>query len=90
MANPLEPPPLAPWREKLRVIIFEADTPAGQAFDIGLLVAILLSVLAVMLDSVNAFRIQHGPLLTIAEWAFTLLFSVEYGLRLICSPCPLR
>ena len=90
MANPIENPPLSPWREKLRVIIFEADTPAGKAFDVGLLVAIVLSVLAVMLDSVSALRTKHGPLLNDAEWFFTLLFSVEYVLRLICSPRPLR
>jgi voltage-gated potassium channel len=90
MASPLENPPLSPWREKLRVIIFEADTPAGKAFDVGLLVAIVLSVLAVMLESVSAFRSRHGQLLTIAEWTFTLLFSVEYVLRLICSPLPIR
>jgi voltage-gated potassium channel len=90
MADPLETPPLSPWREKLRVIIFEADTPAGKAFDVGLLAAISLSVLAVMLDSVSAFRARHGPLLGRAEWTFTLLFSLEYGLRLICSPRPLH
>jgi voltage-gated potassium channel len=90
MASPLENPPLSPWREKLRVIIFEADTPAGKAFDIGLLVAIILSVVAVMLDSVTALRSSHGELLDRAEWAFTILFSVEYALRLICSPRPLH
>ena len=90
MASPLENPPLSPWREKLRVIIFEADTAAGKAFDVGLLVAILLSVLAVMLDSVTTFRSQHGQLLDNAEWIFTLLFTVEYALRLICSPRPLH
>jgi len=90
MAGPLETPPLSPWREKLRIIIFEADTPAGKAFDVGLLAAISLSVLAVMLDSVSAFRARHGPLLSSAEWTFTLLFSLEYGLRLICSPRPLH
>ena len=90
MAGPLENPPLSPWREKLRVIIFEADTPAGKAFDVGLLLAICLSVLAVLLDSVIAFRGEHGRLLNSAEWIFTLIFSVEYVLRLICSPHPLR
>jgi voltage-gated potassium channel len=90
MANPLENPPLSPWREKLRVIIFEADTAAGKAFDIGLLVAILLSVLAVLLDSVAPFRNRHGQLLDNAEWFFTLLFTAEYALRLICSPRPLH
>jgi voltage-gated potassium channel len=90
MASPHENPPLSPWREKLRVIIFEADTPAGKAFDVGLLAAILLSVLAVLLDSVASFRSRHGQLLNNAEWAFTLIFTVEYALRLICSPRPLH
>ena len=90
MTDPIENPPLSPWREKLRVIIFEADTPAGKAFDIGLLVAIILSVVAVMLDSVTALRSSHGELLDRAEWVFTLLFSLEYALRLLCSPRPLH
>ncbi len=90
MASPLDNPPLSPWREKLRVIIFEADTPAGKAFDVGLLAAIVLSVLAVMLDSVTEIRSSYGGLLDRAEWIFTLLFSVEYLLRLLCSPRPLH
>jgi hypothetical protein len=48
-------PRIAPWRERVRVIIFEADTPAGKA---SLLVVIVCSVLAVMLDSVASIR-QH-------------------------------
>jgi voltage-gated potassium channel len=90
MASPIENPPLSPWREKLRIIIFEADTPAGKAFDVSLLMAILLSVLAVMLDSVEALRSDHGELLDNAEWVFTLLFTAEYALRLTCSPRPLH
>ena len=90
MASPIDNPPLSAWREKLRVIIFEADTPAGKAFDVGLLVAIVLSVLAVMLDSVTEIRSSYGGLLDRAEWVFTLLFSVEYVLRLLCSPRPLH
>jgi voltage-gated potassium channel len=88
MASPDRNPALSPWREKLRIIIFEADTPAGKAFDVSLFVAIVLSVLAVMLDSVTTFQSNHGVLLDRAEWVFTVLFSVEYVLRLICSPRP--
>lgn len=71
------------WRHHLHEIIFEADTRAGKAFDVALLWAILLSVLAVMLDSVAAIREAYGPTLRRIEWFFTFLFTVEYGLRLV-------
>jgi voltage-gated potassium channel len=81
---------LAPWREQLHEIIFEADTPAGKAFDVVLLIAILLSVTAVVLDSVASIRARAGTLLRVVEWAFTLLFTVEYLLRLLSVRRPLR
>lgn len=80
----------APWQERLHEIIFEADTPAGKAFDVALLVAILLSVVAVMLESVEGIRARHGTLLLTAEWLFTVLFTIEYGLRLACVRRPLH
>lgn len=86
MGEPIQHPSRAAWREKVRVVIFEADTAAGKAFDVALLIAILLSVLAVMLESVRSIREAHGPLLNQVEWLFTLIFSLEYGLRLICVP----
>jgi len=88
MASPATDP--GAWRERLRVVIFEADTPVGKAFDVVLLAAIVLSVLAVMLESVAGIRAEHGGLLYLAEWFFTLLFTVEYGLRLLCVPVPVR
>jgi len=75
--------PLPSWRETLRVIIFEADTPAGKAFDVGLLVTIMISVSIVMAESMASIRERYGFELNIAEWTFTLLFTVEYILRLI-------
>jgi voltage-gated potassium channel len=81
-------PQLAPWRERLRIWIFEADTPAGKAFDVALLVAIVASVLAVMLESVSDVRARWGLELDVVEWIFTVLFTVEYGLRLISVPRP--
>jgi voltage-gated potassium channel len=71
------------WQLKLREIIFEADTPAGKAFNIGLLICIALSVLTVMLESVSAFSQKYGDALRIAEWFFTGLFTIEYALRLL-------
>lgn len=76
-------PAIAPWRARLHEIIFEADTPAGKAFDLVLLVAILLSVLAVLLDSVPEINVAYHPQLVVAEWIFTGLFTVEYLLRLL-------
>lgn len=82
--------PPAPWRQKLQEIIFEADTPAGKAFDVALLILILASVAVVLLDSMPAMRQEYGALLTAAEWGFTIIFTVEYVLRLICVGRPLR
>jgi voltage-gated potassium channel len=80
------PPPVAPWREQLRVVIFEADTPAGKIFDVALLVVIVASILTIMLDSVTSIRSAHGEALNVAEWIFTALFTIEYVLRLSCVP----
>lgn len=71
-------------------VIFEADTPAGKAFDVALLVAIVLSVMAVSLESVAPVRAAFGRELRVAEWVFTVLFTVEYILRLICVGRPIR
>ncbi len=78
------------WRNKLFEIIFEADTPAGKWFDIVLIICILLSVIVVMLDSVSAIGSKYGRLLYALEWFFTILFTVEYVLRLACVDKPIR
>jgi len=80
--------PLTGWRAKGHEIIFEADTPAGKAFDVGLIVAIIVSVIVVLLESVADVRARHGVLLRNAEWAFTILFTLEYVLRLSCITRP--
>ena len=79
---------MAQWRERLHDVIFEAETPAGKAFDVGLLIAILASVAAVVLESVAEIRQRYGPLLRVFEWGFTILFTLEYGLRLIAVRRP--
>lgn len=82
----------AAWRDQLYVIIFEADTRAGQLFDLGLLVAIILSITVIALETVEYFETSQAWMegLEIVEWVLTLLFTAEYIARLICSPRPLR
>jgi voltage-gated potassium channel len=75
-------------RRRLHIIIFEADTPAGKVFDVTLLCAIALSVIAVMLESVTSITDRFGDELRLAEWIFTLLFTIEYCLRLLCVERP--
>lgn len=88
--NPGDREALSGWRARAHEIIYESDTPAGKAFDVGLIAMITLSVVVVMLESVSEFRMDHGAALRIAEWTFTLIFTVEYGLRLLCVTRPTR
>ena len=78
------------WREVLYRVIFEADTPAGKAFDVALIVVILLSVVIVLLDSMGDVHDELGEAFYLAEWVFTLAFTAEYILRLACVKRPLR
>jgi voltage-gated potassium channel len=77
-------------RERIRIIIFEAETPAGRFFDVSLLFAILGSVLVVSLESVETIREQAGTALGVAEWVVTIAFTIEYAMRLYCIGTPLR
>jgi voltage-gated potassium channel len=88
--NPQNRPPENNWRNTLYTIIFEADTPAGKLFDEVLILSILLSIIVVMLDSVSSFAAIYGDLFYTLEWIFTILFTVEYFLRLICVGRPIR
>ena len=80
----------APWRRRLHETIFEADTPAGRAFDLALLVTILVSVVVVILESVRSLRHAYGPAFVAFEWIITGLFTIEYALRLVSVSRPLR
>jgi voltage-gated potassium channel len=70
-------------------VIFGTDTHAGRKFDIILLWAIVLSIVTVMLESVDEIRRDHGEILRIAEWIFTVVFTIEYILRIISIRKPL-
>ncbi|HLA63487.1 MAG TPA: ion transporter [Rhodothermales bacterium] len=75
-------PDRSPLRDRLARVIFGHDTRAGRLFDGALIAAILLSVAVVILDSVASISTRYRGALTVAEWAFTVLFTVEYILRL--------
>jgi voltage-gated potassium channel len=77
-------------KHKLHTIIFEADTPKGKLFDVSLIFLIILSVFAVMLNSVKPINIKYGDILYIAEWVFTIIFTIEYILRLLCVGRPFK
>lgn len=82
--------PLAGWRLRLYTIIFEADTRAGRRFDLVLIAVILASVAVVVADSVDHINARFHGGLVLAEWFFTLLFTLEYAVRLICVRHPWR
>lgn len=88
--EPHEPHPVAPWRQAIFRVIFEMDTPAGKAFDVALIWAILLSLLVVILDSVESIRGRFPVTLEGLEWFFTGIFTLEFLTRLISVRRPLR
>ena len=77
------------WKDRLHEIIYEADTKAGKFFDVVLLFAILASILLVMLESVESINNKYGQLLNLAEWVITILFSLEYILRIVSIKKPI-
>ena len=78
------------WRERLFIIIFEADTRAGRYFDFLLIAAIVASVTVVMLDSIPSIHAKYGAILHGFEWFFTVVFTIEYAARLMCVNHPTR
>ena len=77
------------FQQKLHEIIFEADTAPGKWFDVLLIASIIVSIVLVMLDSVEAIQTVYGKWLMVGEWVFTILFTAEYLLRLYCVQRPL-
>jgi voltage-gated potassium channel len=81
--------PSKSWKFRLHEIIFESNTPAGRTFDVALLFAILASIIVVMLDSVFSLNQRYGQIYYYIEWGFTILFTIEYILRLVSVRKPL-
>lgn len=77
-------------KEDIHIVMDGTDTPLGRYFDIFLLVAIVASVSVVMLDSVLLLRLEYGTLFFYAEWFFTIIFTIEYVLRLFSTPNRMR
>lgn len=76
------------FRHRLHEVIYEADTPSGKLFDVVLLIAILASIVMVMLESVDSINREYGEWLNIGEWIITILFSIEYMLRIVAIKKP--
>ncbi len=76
-------PQARPWKLKLHETIFESNTRAGKAFDVALLFCIITSISVVIADSVDILHSKYGNIFYILEWGFTILFTLEYILRLM-------
>ena len=76
------------FRKKLHTVIYEADTPAGKFFDLSLIIIILISVIAVMLESVASIKIKYGYELAVLEWVVTIFFTLEYIARIVAVNRP--
>lgn len=77
-------------RERVRRVIFHSTRFEEKLFDVLLILAIVTSVVIVMLESVRSIRVEHGGLLYGLEWMFTILFTLEYAIRIYVSEKPLR
>lgn len=77
-------------RRKFHEVIYEADTPAGKLFDVFLLFLILISIAAVMLESVADIKLKYGEELAIIEWIITVFFTLEYVGRILSVGKPLK
>ena len=78
------------FKQKVHEIIFEADTTNGKLFDVILLAAILLSIIGVMLESVDEIDKKYHELIMAFEWGFTILFTIEYFFRIYAVNRPLK
>lgn len=82
--------PLKPWQISIQRIIQKTDTPLGKLFDLFLLILILISMLAIMLESVDVYKQRFEYEFLVVEFTITGLFTIEYFLRIISEGKPIR
>ncbi len=80
---------MSPLREQLKTIIFGTDTLPGKLFDLVLIFSIIISIITVLIDSVEDYHQNYGNILKIAEWILTIMFTLEYSMRIYCIRRPL-
>lgn len=80
---------LRPWQLKVQEVIYGTDTRTGRIFDIVLLIVILLSIILVMLESIRMLNAEYSFTFWTIEWVVTLLFTIEYVLRVVSLKKPL-
>lgn len=90
MLNKTPKKPNENWKARLHEIIYEADTPAGKLFDVALLIAIIASIVFVMLESISSFDARYHAFLNTAEWVITIVFTLEYIVRIIAVRRPFK
>jgi voltage-gated potassium channel len=78
------------FKQEVYIIIYGVNTPMGKAFDVGLLIAILLSVATIMAETVEGIDRKYHKLLMVLEWIFIVVFTLEYGLRIFVSKKPIK
>ena len=75
-------------KENIKSVIFGTTTTAGKAFDLILIISILFSIILVMLDSITGYHDAYGKTFYLFEWVLTILFTIEYILRIYCIRLP--
>lgn len=78
------------WRKKIHEIIYESDTREGRLFDIVLIWVIVISIVLVMLESVKSLDEKYHDFFYYSEWIITILFTIEYILRIVTVNKPGR
>lgn len=75
-------------KERIHEIIFEADTKEGKFFDVAIMILIVLSVIVASLETVSGISLKYGAFLYLFEWIITIIFTLEYALRIYSSLRP--